>query len=46
VVVVDVVVMRGTLVGRRVEPQHQARLTAMCSSGSNDNNIDARPGKE
>jgi hypothetical protein len=42
------VVMRGALVGRRVEPQHQARLTAICSRGSdndndNDNsNVDAK----
>jgi hypothetical protein len=36
--------MRGALVGRRVEPQHQARLTAICSRGSdNDNsNVDAK----
>ena len=36
------VVMRGAIVGRRVEPQHQARLTAMCSSGDSDDNVDAR----
>jgi hypothetical protein len=40
------IVMRGALVGRRVEPQHQARLTAICSSGINENNVDARVPKE
>jgi hypothetical protein len=39
-------VIRRALVGRRVEPQHQARLTAICSSGSNENNVDARVLKE
>jgi len=40
------VAMRGALVGRRVEPQHQARLTATCSSSNSDNNVDARTKKE
>jgi hypothetical protein len=40
------VAMRGALVGRRVEPQHQARLTAMCSSSNSNDNVDASAKKE